>query len=216
MQQVFAELIAKRKPPAVPEADKQKEYHLPGLDLTIRIQEDPEGGVAGSIWEACYDLLNYVRSEFSPTELQDKRVLELGAGTGIASIVFAHLGAIVTATDRLEGLKLLELNVSINTQSVRHKVTVAEHNWGSDVSPFNPPLDFLIVSECIYNLRYGDELLASMRALSDSKTIILFAYAQRQPEEEAKFFAKVSQHFDIVEWGLLSYILNFWEAGTHR
>ncbi len=36
---------------------------------------------------------------------------------------------------------------------------------------FNPPMDIIIVSECIYNLKYADGLVSSMLALSDAKVI---------------------------------------------
>lgn len=66
------------------------------------------------------------------------------------------------------------------------------------MSGFSPPLDFIVASECIYNLRYGDVLLSSIRALAGPETIILFAYAERQPSEEKNFFATVEEHFEIT------------------
>ncbi|KAL6042922.1 Methyltransferase-like protein 21A [Balamuthia mandrillaris] len=200
MQSVFAELLSK-KPKVRKDEKYQRTYELPQLGTSLVIQEDPEGGVAGSVWDACYDLLNYIASEsaFQSSNIHGKKVVELGAGTGIASIIFALLGAEVISTDRKEALEVLQLNMELNTDPSKHSIRVAELNWGEGKEEQYKPVDYLVVSECIYNLKYGDALLSSMTALSNPHTVILFAYAQRQPEEEDKFFAKVKEHFGSIE-----------------
>jgi len=65
------------------------------------------------------------------------------------------------------------------------------------VSGFTPPLDFVVASECIYNLRYGDVLLRTLRDLAGPETVVLFAYAERQPTEEAHFLDSVKEHFEV-------------------
>ena len=97
---LFAQLKA-RRPPIQSRPELQKELDVGGLKVTL--QEDPEGGVGGSVWEAVLTLLHCIRSEkglFPEGHFAGKRVVELGSGTGLGGIVVAAMGADVLLTDR--------------------------------------------------------------------------------------------------------------------
>ena len=65
--------------------------------------------------------------EFPAGHFKGKKVLELGAGTGVVGIVLGLLGAQVTLTDQAQLLPLLKENIELN--KVQHHVTVKELNW---------------------------------------------------------------------------------------
>ena len=59
-------------------------------ELVVKIKQDwGHTGVAGVVWESAEVLSNYLIAH--PEIVRNKNVLELGAGTGLCSIVASHL-----------------------------------------------------------------------------------------------------------------------------
>jgi release factor glutamine methyltransferase len=75
--------------------------------------------------------------------LRDRRVLELGAGSGLISIALAQLGAVVMASDINEAaLQQLELNAAANSVDVDIRHSDLFESLGTmrfDVIAINPP-----------------------------------------------------------------------------
>jgi predicted nicotinamide N-methyase len=68
------------------------------------------------VWEAGVALAEYLSRHMGERELRGRRVLELGAGPGIAGIAAAMRGAHVTLTDR--DTALLQQNVEAHAQAI--------------------------------------------------------------------------------------------------
>jgi predicted nicotinamide N-methyase len=115
----------------------------------IRIKQDFDasafgsangGGVGASVWRAAISLGRWLEAEHNAAArgeflLAGKSVLELGAGTGLTSVVCARLGAErVVCTDGDEALlPLTERNVSANLRSeVRRRCRVMRLRWGHE------------------------------------------------------------------------------------
>jgi predicted nicotinamide N-methyase len=93
-------------------------------------------------------------------QLRDKRVLELGAGTGIPGIVAASLGAKVLQVDRSEvALHLCRLNAQRNG-ALGVEARAAE--WETFHS--DEPFDFIVAADVLYVTTMHDRL----RALCDA------------------------------------------------
>ncbi|KAG8007922.1 EEF1A lysine methyltransferase 3 [Nibea albiflora] len=90
-------------------------YRLLGEELKIRQLFGANLGVAAPVWEAALHLCCYFEEQ--AVEVRGKRVIELGAGTGVVGILAARLGAVVTLTDLPLALSQLQANVSDNTPS---------------------------------------------------------------------------------------------------
>mmetsp|Transcript_42303 Transcript_42303/g.106742 ORF Transcript_42303/g.106742 Transcript_42303/m.106742 type:complete len:233 (-) Transcript_42303:486-1184(-) len=199
MDGVFRQLIAKRAV-VTADASKQRTFVTKAFK-SIVIQEDPNGGVGGSIWDANYDLLEFIQDDtrFPAGFFVGKRVLELGSGTGLAGLVCASLGATITLTDRADTVDLLKLNLQLNAVLLQDvQTSVQELEWGkSDCSSFANQVDVVVAAECIYNLLYGDVLLATLQEVCTPGTLVLFSYAQRNPDKEAQWFELVSKDFVI-------------------
>ncbi|KAM8802852.1 elongation factor Ts, mitochondrial isoform 4-T4 [Rhynchonycteris naso] len=69
-------------------------------------------GVAARVWDAALSLCNYFENQ--NVNFRDKKVIELGAGTGIVGILAALQGGDVTITDLPLALEQIQGNVQAN------------------------------------------------------------------------------------------------------
>ncbi|KAK9831887.1 hypothetical protein WJX81_005587 [Elliptochloris bilobata] len=106
----------------------------------LLIGQDTGGGAgpAGVIWECGAALAEYLTRHRGPGALRGKRVLELGAGTGVVGLAAALLGAQVTMTDLPAAMPLLRHNAAALADAVAAaggSITVAELDWASVQGP---------------------------------------------------------------------------------
>lgn len=99
-----------------------------GLEEPVKIVQDLEFGKGGTLWDASYVLAKYLES----MDMAGKKVVELGAGTGLPSILCAMKGAYVVATDLADSLPLTNLNIQENVDKIRGSVRTAELDWTNE------------------------------------------------------------------------------------
>ena len=96
----------------------------------------------------------------------------------------------VHLTDRFDVVRLLEHNVKLNPD-ISALIRCSELEWnGGKEGALEPPFDYIVASECIYNMRYAPALLTTVNKLAGPGTVVLFAYASRNPDEERRWFAE--------------------------
>ncbi|KAL4613128.1 CN138 protein-like [Arapaima gigas] len=177
---------------------------------TLRIQQYSEGDVGCVVWDAAIVLAKYLESEafFEPAAGKNvwlnRRVLELGAGTGVPGLMAASLGASVTLTDLQELQDLLHMNMEENRKLITQgSVTARELTWGGDVTEFLPEPDFILMADCIYYEQSVAPLLKTLRDLAGAHTCIICCYEQRptgrNPEVENAFIELLLQDFQCQE-----------------
>jgi release factor glutamine methyltransferase len=114
---------------------KVRQYHFNGLTLTI-----PPGVFHPGLYFSTKFLLKYIET----LPLENKTLLELGAGSGLISLSAAKRGAIVTATDiNPTAVEYLEKNSSCNNIPLQ-QVILSDLFDTLPVQPFdiiavNPP-----------------------------------------------------------------------------
>jgi len=99
-----------------------RSFHLPqGVSVVLRQDKQDEGGKGSNlenvglvVWQGAFVLIEYLLRTFPPEHWKDKRIIELGAGTGLAGIALAKLGAQVALTDMEHVLPILRENVATN------------------------------------------------------------------------------------------------------
>ena len=105
-----------------------------------------------------------------PAELAGQRVVELGCGLGVPSLVAAARGALVTATDWSEdAIALLHRNAGRNELELNAVV----HDW-RDEWPAGS-FDLAIASDIVYELRYVEPLAALLPQLAPTALLGLGA-----------------------------------------
>jgi predicted nicotinamide N-methyase len=159
-------------------------------------------------WPASQALAAFVvtrkRGELSPTMLRGRRVLELGAGCGVAGLGFVLQGAHVTFTDLEHMLPHLRSNVEANLPSDRAglgSASFAGHRYGDTLSAagMQPPYDFVIGSDVQCDREANIEpIMSSLRALCDQKSVVVIATMERTGAHIA-FYARLREEFGSVK-----------------
>jgi hypothetical protein len=177
---------------------------IPG-DTVISIAQDWEGsvtahGIHSTVWEAGFVLQEYLQQLALRTAprslLQGKRVLEIGAGTGLVGLVCSILGAHVTMTDLPVALPLLHKNaesVRVQLEDLGREMTeptIRPLDWtvpiseqGIDVGEF----ELVIGADVIYNPALFPHLATTIRSVIASPRQTLWL-ANRLRGVEREFF----------------------------
>ncbi|XP_042266790.1 uncharacterized protein LOC121896821, partial [Thunnus maccoyii] len=175
--------------------DKEVYYYV-GHKIVI---EEGLDSYAGMIWPAALALCHYLDTHREQLSLVDKAVLEIGAGTGLLSVVAALLGAWVTATDLPEVLSKLRVNLSRNTRGYcRHTPQVAALSWGPDLERTYPTsvyrYDYVLAADVVYHHDFLDELLVTMKHFCKPGTTLIWANKVRY-ETDLKFTEDFQEAF---------------------
>nr|XP_033474080.1 S-adenosylmethionine-dependent methyltransferase domain-containing protein [Epinephelus lanceolatus] len=176
--------------PSVYYALGNESFSFAGYDISIRESMDTFGAL---IWPGAIALSQFLENNQQQVNLMDKAVLEIGAGTGLLSIVASLLGAWVTATDLPDILPNLTFNLMRNTKGrSRYTPQVAALTWAQDLKRDFPYLsynyDYVLAADVIYPHGCLEELLETMLYFCrpGSQTTLLLANKIRF-ESDLKF-----------------------------
>ncbi|XP_041663693.1 S-adenosylmethionine-dependent methyltransferase domain-containing protein [Cheilinus undulatus] len=165
--------------PSVYYALGKENFYFAGHDISIRESIDTFGAL---IWPGAIALCQFLENNQQQVNLMDKAVLELGAGTGLLSIVASLLGAAVTATDLPDILSNLTFNLLRNTKGrSRYTPQVARLTWGQDLERDFPSVsyqyDYVLAADVVYPHDCLEELLETFCHFCrpGSRTTLLWA-----------------------------------------
>ncbi|KAK9818122.1 hypothetical protein WJX72_007470 [[Myrmecia] bisecta] len=153
-----------------------RELSLGSCTLQIAEHKHLQDEAGAVIWDAGLVLVHYLAHQ-TGDYLEGKRVIELGAGTGVAGLTAASLGANVLLTDLPQLLPGLHYNVQANKLTSR--VDVSELVWGQDVAHLQPPFDVIIASDLLYDVACIPLLFITVAQLSGPDTVTLLAFEDR-------------------------------------
>jgi len=175
-----------RDPPAVIPATKETiiTYIAPGLG-DIYLAEQPsllvsDGTTGLRTWEASFALAEWLLEQ----DLEGKKVLEFGTGTGFVSILAAKKGAKVLATD---GSKMVVNRLRDNFE--RNSV-VAETKvlwWGKKDEDLEKEWDYVLGADVTYDVEVCASLAASFECAIRSGGVGVLAATVRNEETLAAF-----------------------------
>ncbi|XP_043927185.1 protein-lysine methyltransferase METTL21E-like isoform X2 [Protopterus annectens] len=173
-------------------------FHFGGYEIKIKEATDCYGAV---VWPSASVLCYFLEMNQDKYNLTDKNVIELGAGTGLVSIVSSILGAYVTATDLPEVLGNLQYNIFCNTKTrCKHQPVVKELIWGVDLEAKFPRdscnFDYIMAADVVYSHPFLEELLTTFLHLCRANTIIFWVMKFRL-EKENKFVDRFQSLFHV-------------------
>ncbi|KAL1021674.1 hypothetical protein UPYG_G00016390 [Umbra pygmaea] len=175
-------------------------YTFAEQKIKIKESHDIYGAV---MWPSAVVMGYFLDTHRDTDNLLDKNIIELGAGTGLVSIVASLLGAKVTSTDLPEVLPNLRYNILRNTKGhCRHTPLVTELSWGKELEQHFPQAtcryDYVFAADVVYCHPYLEELLDTFDHLCQEGTQILWAMRFRL-DRENQFVQWFQSRFHIVE-----------------
>lgn len=149
----------------------ERTLSVAGRDLTLQIPRDLEALFTeeafaheefvpywAELWPSALALAEVVGDLPAGT-----RVLEIGCGLGVPSLVAARSGLTVTAADWApDAISVLRDNAARNGAHL----TSAQWSWTADPAPLDPPFDLVIAADVLYEHRNVAPLLAVLPALA--------------------------------------------------
>ncbi|KAM4795965.1 protein-lysine methyltransferase METTL21E-like [Rhinophrynus dorsalis] len=176
-------------------------FNFAGHEIKIVESMDLYGA---TVWPSALVLCYFLETHGKQMHIEDKHVIEIGAGTGLVSVVACLLGAQVTATDLKDLLGNLQYNITRNTkQKCKHVPVVRELTWGSDLEKNFPKsslqCDYILAADVVYHHPYLEELLVTFDHLCQDNTTILWVmrFREQNTERENEFLDKFQKLFDM-------------------
>ncbi|XP_062975758.1 EEF1A lysine methyltransferase 3 [Elgaria multicarinata webbii] len=161
-------------------------YRLCGHELSIAQYHGAHLGVAAPVWEAALTLCEYFEAQ--KLNFWGKKVIELGAGTGIVGILASLLGGDVTITDLPVALKQIEENVHRNLpMKCMARARVCALSWGLDHKEFPKNYDFILGADIVYLKDTYPLLIRTLQHLCGAQSTIYLSSKMRQ-EHSTEFF----------------------------
>lgn len=184
------------------------------LGHQLQFSQDPNSKHLGTtVWDASMVFVKFLerncrKGRFCPSKLKGKRVIELGAGCGVAGFGMALLGCDVVSTDQTEVLPLLMRNVERNTSRITQmnpdsdkfgSIQVAELDWGNEdhIKAVDPPFDYIVGTDVVYAEHLLDPLLKTIFALSGPKTTIMLGYEIRSTSVHEQMLEMWKRNFEV-------------------
>ncbi|CAM4506284.1 unnamed protein product [Leuciscus chuanchicus] len=198
--ELAAEIMKRNFRPSLIRTEAWEGYMFADIEIKIKESREFYGAV---LWPSAMVLCYFLDTHRDEFNLTDKNIVELGAGTGLVTIVTSLLGAKVTSTDLPEILGNLRYNVTRNTRGrCRHEPHVTELSWGKDLEERFPHAtchyDYIIAADVVYSHPYLHELMETFIHLSSENTVILWAMRFRL-DPENRFVDTFQKHFHLQE-----------------
>eukprot|EP00243_Klebsormidium_subtile_P000286 TRINITY_DN10499_c0_g1_i2.p1 TRINITY_DN10499_c0_g1~~TRINITY_DN10499_c0_g1_i2.p1 ORF type:complete len:258 (-),score=32.23 TRINITY_DN10499_c0_g1_i2:190-963(-) len=188
----------------------QKSRHLDaevcGRNLRL-MQSQMQSTVTGSVvWDSALVLAKFLEhgADQGWFDVRGKTCAELGAGCGLVGLTVAFLGAArVILTDMPDRLRLLQQNVEDNYVAPKGSPTVlevVELLWGTEppAALQDPPPDWIVASDVVYDDETFADLLKTLKELSTSRTSIVIAVELRIDSVIESFLEAALSHFSIT------------------
>ncbi|KAM7006112.1 EEF1A lysine methyltransferase 3-like [Tautogolabrus adspersus] len=164
-------------------------YTLCGQELKIRQVFGANLGVAAPVWESALQLCCYFEDQ--SVDLRGKRIIELGAGTGVVGILAARMGAAVTLTDLPLAISQLQANVSANIPPNGWPFslpTVLPLSWGEDQMKFPSDWDLVLCADIIYLPETYPLLVETLAHLCKSRGLVYLSSKMRKEHGTQRFY----------------------------
>ncbi|ETV97919.1 hypothetical protein H310_09236 [Aphanomyces invadans] len=190
-------------------AFERGEFRVHGVPLYIGEVGNTGKGTGLTIWDGSVVLARYLEhvslSVGHDDNVRGKRVLELGAGTGLVGLAASLCGAShVTLTDLAYALENLSRNVELNRGAISPAaVAVSELDWfAPQSSSFTDGVDMVVGSDIVWVESLIEPLVQTIAVLLKGGRVkastMLLAHQTRCTASDAIFFQLVNDHGLVV------------------
>lgn len=176
------------------QAHSKDEYYPLAMEsgAELRLRQLQAGEVTGlgtgaTVWPAAHVLVKYLERKYDKMGMKGLKVVDLGSGTGVAGIAAAALGASTSfLTDQEQLLFLMRENAERCSQDngvPPEALRVVAYDWGMDDHKLSPPVDVILISDCVLPKLYPIEpLVDAIDKLSGPETVTIMSYEHRHYE----------------------------------
>ena len=193
-------------------SESEKDSSTNAHQTPLVIEQDRSLGKGGFIWDAGVILADSVlRMEQKETEWLDMgrgdntqkkttKIVELGAGTGVTSLIIAK--ACPQATVHLTDLPLLMPLLSKNCEQCPGQATCGVLEWGKPVLTGEnaaAPYDIILAADVVAGIYDSSGLAKTIYDLSHEKTVVYLAYRERLTGLIERFESHMHELFRKVE-----------------
>ncbi|XP_032501746.1 EEF1A lysine methyltransferase 3 [Phocoena sinus] len=175
---------------------EKSRFYFCGHVLSITENFGSRLGVAAHVWDAALSLCNYFESQ--NVDFRGKKVIELGAGTGIVGILAALQGGDVTITDLPLVLEQIQGNVQANVPA-GGGAQVRALSWGIDQHVFPGDYDLVLGADIVYLEPTFPLLLGTLQHLCGPHGTIYLASKMRDEHGTESFFQHLLPHHFQLE-----------------
>mmetsp|Transcript_6493 Transcript_6493/g.8254 ORF Transcript_6493/g.8254 Transcript_6493/m.8254 type:complete len:313 (-) Transcript_6493:524-1462(-) len=183
-------------------------FTISGLPLKIQERANSGEGTGLIVWDGSIVLAKFLEHNFAFPQLQGKKVLELGAGTGLVGLAAAFLGAEnVFLTDLEYTLQNMRANADLNKPNTRNHVDVYELDWlkvsGRNKSEDDDAIkvlrnlsdcDMILAADVVWVEELILPLVASIDKILTSKATMYMSYQSRSLRADTKLFDLMDTH----------------------
>lgn len=156
--------------------------------------ESLAASTGSKVWDSALFLVRYL--EENPDLVREKRVVELGSGTGFVGLACASLGASHALLTDLPSVcsYCIQPNVSINPR-IESQVSVVPLDWtSSPPQPSSPifPFHLLVASDCVWLHELVDpfcQVLKNLLSDCPPSSYCLCAQMERAPDGTSQVFS---------------------------
>ena len=131
------------------------------------------------VWPSAEVLANYIQDY----DFKDKRILEVGCGIGLSSLLLNKLNANITATDyHPEAERFLDANTNLNEDE---EIPFIRASWEDKFQKKLGKFDLIIGSDLLYERDHIELLSSFINAHANNKCTVILANPNRG--HQAKF-----------------------------
>lgn len=135
--------------------------------------------IFGVVWPSAEVLANYIQDY----DFKDKRILEVGCGIGLSSLLLNKLNANITATDyHPEAERFLDANTDLNEDE---EIPFIRASWEDEFQKKLGKFDLIIGSDLLYERDHIELLSSFINAHANNKCTVILANPNRG--HQAKF-----------------------------
>lgn len=152
-------------------------------DNSIKIREfDFHPWNANKVWPGNHHFVKWISENLHLFE--NKRILELGAGTGALAIYLSlYLNLTITTSDYDDSdiPENISYNCSLNNIP---SLSFIPHNWGSAISDQLKEFDVILASDILIYVAQYDNLISSLKTFTQNGAVFYLSNRRRIDTEE--------------------------------
>lgn len=140
----------------------------------------------GVVWPSSEVLANFIYDY----DIKNKRILEVGCGIGLTSLVLNRLNADITATDyHPEAENFLDINTQLNEDD---EIPFVRTNWSDEFTKELGKFDLIIGSDLLYERDHAELLSSFINAHAKENCKVILVNPNRG--HQAKFTNKMQEY----------------------